>query len=293
MSVAAVVVLYHPSLEVLDACIKSLYLQVDKIFVVDNSSVATPLIPCLSADNIEYTWLGANLGIGSAQNAGIRQAIDYGAEFVILSDQDTLYPVQYTSAMVDAYKSMDASINVAALAPRFYDKHREVFIPIVSRRSVFKDKISECSEIQQATEVIASGMFIPVKALNIIGLMNETLFIDWVDFEWCWRANLESYKIFSVTSVVIMHTLGKGSVSVAGKKYPVHAPIRYYYVVRNGIYSALYNSSLPFPWRINIFANVILYSAGYLVLGSPKLATLKYVFKGFWHGVKRRLGSYA
>jgi len=47
--------------------------------------------------------------------------------------------------------------------------------------------------------------------------MNEDLFIDWVDFEWCWRARKKGYKIIGNANVVITHQLGDAAVTIGRK----------------------------------------------------------------------------
>ena len=44
---------------------------------------------------------------------------------------------------------------------------------------------------------LSSSIIVNIINNNIIldvGLMDESLFIDWVDFEWCWRAKSKGYK---------------------------------------------------------------------------------------------------
>ena len=86
--VAAVIVLYHPNLPLLDRLLRSVVGQVDKIFVIDNT-------PRLTADSssffdeyeakIQYVPLGENTGIATAQNVGIRASMNAGYSHVLFS----------------------------------------------------------------------------------------------------------------------------------------------------------------------------------------------------------------
>jgi rhamnosyltransferase len=118
----------------------------------------------------------------------------------------------------------------------------------------------------QTAQAISSGSFIVSNSLKSIGLMNEKLFIDYVDFEWCWRATAMGYKIFTISDLVIRHTLGDESKKIFCRKITVRKNTRYYYMIRNGSYLARYSPFLKWHERFFLFSRIIIHIAGVIFL---------------------------
>lgn len=66
--------------------------------------------------------------------------------------------------------------------------------------------------------------------------MDETLFIDYVDTEWCLRMHAHGYNVYITPNVVMKHEIGDAHIQLLGVVVPVHSPWRRYYRVRNGFY---------------------------------------------------------
>lgn len=56
--------------------------------------------------------------------------------------------------------------------------------------------------------LISSGSLIPVDALVEVGMNNSSLFIDLVDFEWCYRAKYAGYHVLMTSNVTMKHNVG-------------------------------------------------------------------------------------
>ncbi|MEJ0107143.1 MAG: hypothetical protein WDO19_33470 [Bacteroidota bacterium] len=56
--------------------------------------------------------------------------------------------------------------------------------------------------------VITSGSLIQLDAWKETGGYNETLFIDEVDHEYCYRVKEKGYKVIQVNHVILNHQLG-------------------------------------------------------------------------------------
>jgi len=70
------------------------------------------------------------------------------------------------------------------------------------------------------------------------GSFMDDLFIDLVDFDYCWTVLEHGYKILQVNSVVLYHELGHSrKVKLFGKEEAVfnHPPIRSYYMSRSNV----------------------------------------------------------
>lgn len=258
------------------------------VIIVDNSTVKNVDF-FLELNNTKIFHLDENIGIAAAQNIGINKSIEQGADYIILSDQDTIYPVDYVEKMIEIFAFDEVA---AAVAPRFIDvKKKSIDGFAILRRIGFANIYPEfgCYAIAHA---IASGLIVKVSTLSDIGLMQDDLFIDWVDYEWCWRARKAGYKIIGNADVIIQHQLGDSSVDIGFREVNLRSPQRHYYITRNAFYLALYSNLLTFPQRITLFFRSFRYIIAFPILAKPHLINLKAVFLGFYHGSIGKIGRF-
>jgi len=289
INVSLVLVTYNPEKEGLVALLQSIEKQVQNIFIVDNTPNRASCLEGIKRDNISILYLEENRGIAYAQNIGINKALGNKSDYIMLSDQDTSYPVNYVKNMLESFKCQS---KIAAVAPLFKDtnqvKANEGFHV---KRLVGSKRIYPTEGLHDVFQVIASGKIIDSKYLGDIGLMDENLFIDCVDLEWCWRARKKGYKIIGNANVVVTHTLGDLVVRAGFKDVSLRSPIRHYYMTRNSFYLALYNGSLNAVDRIVLFLRAFRFVIGFPIISTPHLVHLKYVFLGFCHGIIGKVGK--
>ncbi len=64
--------------------------------------------------------------------------------------------------------------------------------------------------------------------------MEDSLFIDAVDSEYCWRIRHNGFLVIKNNDALLAHKLGDGKKKILGFLYVgVPSPIRHYYQVRN------------------------------------------------------------
>ncbi|MEM4589603.1 MAG: glycosyltransferase, partial [Thermoplasmata archaeon] len=223
---------------------------------------------------------------GTTQNVGIKKAMEENVEYIMLSDQDTIYPENYINEMLKAF-SYDEK--VIAVVPIFIDLNTGKKSFFLKANSCFK-RIYPQRGLYEIMFGIASGKIIKAEYLEYVGLMKEELFIDWVDVEWCWRAIKKGYKIIGHADVVIKHQHGESFIKFGSKLITIKKPIRQYYHVRNAFYLGLYSDTLTFRYRLIHLFKSLRYMLFYPLLVKPHLANLKYCLLGFWHGITKRLG---
>lgn len=285
--IACVVVTYNPDVETFIHSLSSIATQVDCIYIVDNGSLFD-FKDLLCFDNVSFHSLGQNFGIGYAQNYGIKLALRSGSEFIMLSDQDTIYPVQYTSIMK---RSLSFHKEAGAVAPVFEDDRSKKVYKFFSENTYFLRKFSAKSGQCYIFQTIASGMLIRSDTLKRVGLMNEELFIDWVDFEWCWRVTSYGYKILLNSDVKIFHSLGDSVLNTSFIDLHVRSSLRHYYITRNAFFLSLYSDYLSRTRKVALFLRSLRYLAGFPIL-KPHVQNFKMVFLGFFHGLIRIQGKF-
>ncbi len=236
-SVVAVIVTYQPDPARLQRLVDAVQSQVAGIVVVDNASAVLPPLP---SPAIRLLKLARNTGVGAAQNAGIRAALADHAAHVLLLDQDSMPEPDLVERLLEAGAAASAGgCAVAAVGPLIVDPEGRSEGFVRFRAGRYEPVATSGGEPWIDCDLlIASGMLIPLAALGAIGGMDETLFIDKVDTEWCLRAAARGFRLVGAPRARLHHSLGEHAVRIwlgRWRELRQHQPFRYYYMVRNGL----------------------------------------------------------
>jgi rhamnosyltransferase len=289
MKAIVIYVTYNANFDLFRKSIKSIDTQTDRIIIIDNTPNKDKNLEKIKNANIEIIYLENNLGIAKAQNIGIKKALEYGYDYVMLSDQDTIYPNNYINNMLKVFNIYD---NVAAVGPRYMDCNKNSSDGFISLKPIIFKQIFPKNGKHEVMQLISSGKIINLKYLNDIGLMEEKLFIDWVDLEWCWRARKKGYKIIGNADVIIEHRLGNISKDIGYREVNLRNPIRHYYITRNAFYLSIRNKNLDIFHKLTLFLKSFRYIIGYPILSKPHEENLKFVLLGLYHGLCGKVGKY-
>ncbi len=293
--IVAVVVTYQPTLEVLEQVIDALAPQVNSVLVVDNGSNvdSSAWHNQHQTHAVELILLGENKGIAAAHNVGIKWAQDRRVEFVLLMDQDSIPAPDMVFRLLFALRQLTKQgIKVAAVGPRYLDERNREH-PSFIRVSGLKVDKSPClpsEEIVESDFIISSGSLIPLATLAEVGGPLNDLFIDQVDLEWCFRARSRGYSLFGACNAILYHALGEAPKSLFGQKFIHHGPLRHYYIFRNAVW-LLFKSYVSVGWKLLFIRTIFIRFLVYVCLVSPRLAYLKMMAKGVWHGLRGRMGK--
>jgi rhamnosyltransferase len=290
--VCALIVLYNPDLETLEKMIESLLPEVKRIFIFDNSpaSISNPKELLKASEFVKYYYFGENIGIAAAQNWLLKEALAENFDFAIISDQDTIYPVDYTRRLLKYFHSHDS---VIAVCPGWLDvnlKGQELYPGqyVLDSRGKLKIDFAE-TEYLKISHAISSGMIINLDKIEKVGYMNEDLFIDWVDNDWCWRALQKGFSILAVPAVKVRHKLGEATVIILGKRFVMRSSIRNYYIIRNALFIALFKRNI-FSIRVYLIKKILHHSLFSFLASSNKVSELSFISKAWLHGMLARLG---
>ena len=292
-TVFAIIVTYNPDLKVLDSLVRSLLPQVGGAIIVDNRSESdvSDWHSQLRYEQLQFAVTGENLGIAAAQNIGLAEARRRGAEFVLLSDQDSQpavdMVVQLTSA---AQRLISLGVKVAAVGPNYVDvrQNNPPFVRVNGLRVQWLCRSSK-DDVVEVDYVIASGSLIPLRSIDAIGDMREEMFIDYVDVEWALRARQHGYRSYGVWAATMMHRHGDSPIAFMGKRYPSHSPLRHYYHFRNAIW--LYKQRyVPLHWKMADGFHLVRRYFFYCLFARPRRSHCRMMTIGLLDGVKSRLG---
>lgn len=277
-SVAAAVVLYNSEERVLDN-IKTYINQVDRLYVIDNSDVQNDILvtKIKREANIEYHWLQNNEGIASALNKAASLSVKVGYSYLLMMDDDSSLPEDAVPNLlnyVNEYKNKDA-------------------IGIVSVKT---DHNVKNIVAQSVWHCITSGSLLSLGVYNKCGPFMDSLFIDGVDHEYCYRIKQAGFDIITLNHILMNHRMGiPEELKVLNKiiyKWSSHNPIRSYYLVRNFLFILReYQYILPISIKVEVYYGVFKSCLVDMFLGKNKELRLRYIIKGIIDYRNGKLGK--
>lgn len=295
-NIVAVVVTYHPKLDMLAHLLAVLEGQVDSIVIVDNGSgvALSSWFQARGKRNEHLIPLTTNLGIAAAQNIGMSRARERSPDYLLLLDQDSCpAPDMVERLSAAAAKLQNDGRHLAAVGPRYLDERQNnppPFIRIQGLR-VRRQACTHDEDVVAVDYLVASGCLIPMATLDAVGGMVEGLFIDYVDIEWGLRAQYLGYQSYGVCAAMMSHSLGEQPINFFGRQIPLHSPLRHYYHFRNAVW--LYRQSwLPLNWKLVDAWRLLLKYGFYSLFARPRLAHIKMMSLGLWQGLGKRMGRF-
>lgn len=284
-STSVVIVLYFPDIKRLNTLIESFRLDEIHIVFIDNTpELMNETLVSISEknSNIIYSPQMENKGIAEAQNIGIDivKKIE-GKHYVLFLDQDTVVETAFVDKMIDEYLRISKlGISISAVGPTPLN---EKTLKKYKQQSISYENKGD--QFYSPSVLISSGMFICLETLLDVGLMEKELFIDFVDFEWCWRAKAKGYDCCMTERVTIKHNVGVQENFLFGFPVIISSPFRYYYQYRNFILLFV-RSYVPFKWKIKNFIKRFFFVFYLPLISSEGAKILRNMLKGIISGIK-------
>ncbi len=247
--------------------------------VVDNSS--SPSCDSSMFSRFKYIANNKNLGIAEAQNKGIAEALkNSGTQFVVFIDQDSRLAPDYPEKIADEFADISKThMKLALLGPTIINNETNE-----AYQSVFHPDNSN-ERFTRRREIISSGSCMSHEAIEKVGVNNSRMFIDYVDFDWCWRANAMGYECGTTKALSINHKVGRGELHFGKINVSISAPFRYYYQYRNYQW-LLRRSYVPGDWKLRMGIKQTLRFCYFPFLVKDGCKCWKYMAKGIWDGVR-------
>jgi hypothetical protein len=236
-------------------CIDSLLTCTDyhdkKIYVVDNASTDDSLQLLREKygtdERIELITLDDNYGFSYANNVGIKRALEQGAEYVLLLNNDT----EVKPDMVENLLQCAARHPGSMIAPKIYYSDNPNVIwsaggevsPIVRKVSHVGLDQTDCGQFDTEREIdFATGcaLLIPEAVLRRAGLLDERFFLYYEDTEYSFRLQKLGISIYYCPTAVVYHKVGASSKGA-------DSPLCAYYISRNWLLCSRTHLSGRFP----------------------------------------------
>lgn len=225
MKIGAGIVCYYPKAYQLKKLVYALSRQECRILIADNtpdgSSIVRELSEKLCCDII---YNNENMGIAYAHNQIMQFFSNQGCEWVLLMDQDSLCP----SDMIEKYKKYTKIKKAGIICPTvIYKGDDDAANQIGNNRNYCF--LRQC---------IASASLVNSDCWKKAGGFDNSFFIDFVDFDFCYTIREYGYRIIQLKDVILHHELGRLKVVRLGRRkiritnYPAW---RKYFYTRNAV----------------------------------------------------------
>ncbi|MGL4585745.1 MAG: rhamnosyltransferase [Acinetobacter ursingii] len=238
-NVGVVVISFNPEIENLKNLVNQLLIYKNiLVYVVDNASSFNVDVG-IQDERLKLIKLKENTGIAKAQNVGIDYAEKNNAEYIVFFDQDSTIPDNFINDLMFDYKQLEIQgLKIGAIGPRFMDERFSFFYPSINYNNGKRERIDteNINKPTKSTLLISSGSLVSTSTLLNVGLMRENYFIDYVDTEWCFRAESKGYSNYISSRAVMKHAVGDNMIENRYFKTPIHSPFRRYYITRNAFY---------------------------------------------------------
>jgi len=254
-----------------------------RIFVVDNASTdGSENFLRQALQEVEIIQSGENLGFAGGNNIGIRRALELGADYIWLLNNDAVADSQALKRLVEAMEN-DPRVGIAGSKIFYHDEPRKIWFAggmwkkgrlHWHQRGANRIDKGQFDEPCEVGSVSGCSLLARSTTIEKIGLMDEKFFLYWEDTEWCARVNKEGYRVIFVPSSKVWH---KVSASTRQSSFS-----QYYYFTRNGFnFLRRYD---PYLLPVFGFYNVLFGLKSLLTGNAQPLKGLGYGFLDFLRG---------
>jgi len=280
------IIVYYPDANLIKL-VDALILQNVDVFLYINkgNSISEMIINNRKVFSFESP---TNNGLSKSLNKIIKQFLKLNYKYLFTFDQDSLIDDNYVKIMIDNYKNaLKINKNVVCLSPKIIDEKFD-------NEELIKNNYYKSKDLPKFKDVkfsITSGSVFLKNSFLKVGLMNELLFIDGVDTDWCERAVLKKLKLFKSNNVFLKHKIGNKFINVFGIKKSYHQlDLRVFYIIRNSIYLILYGEN-RINWKIVEFQRTITRILVYPLLSLRKRKTLWIILQAIKDGFIKEMGK--
>jgi GT2 family glycosyltransferase len=222
------------------ACLDSLaaltYPNFD-VIVVDNGSTDDSLVrlrPYTAPYPLTLLETGRNLGYAGGNNVGTRHALEHGANFVLVLNNDTSVAPDLLDRLLEAAQRHPGA-GVFSARIMYFDEPERVWFDGArwnpsSLRLEWPGQGAEehtLDTIDHDTDyACGAALFFRAEVATQIGLLDEAFFLVWEEVDWGFRARKAGWRNIVVPAAKVWHKIG---VSFGSES----SPLRTYFSIRN------------------------------------------------------------
>jgi len=285
-NIFAGIVVFNPETNLINL-VDSLVLQNVKVFLyINKTNSISELI--LRTRKVDFYKSKTNDGISKAINIIIKEFNKINYDYLFAFDQDSMIDNNYVKIMIYNFENvLKVNKNTVSFAPQIIDEKFD-------NEELIKKKASQKQNSINYKEVnysITSGSLFTQNSFLKVGKMNEKLFIDLVDMDWCERAKINNCKLFRAKNVFLKHKIGNKYIKFFGIKKSYHQlDLRVYYIIRNSIYLILFGDNC-INWKLERSVKVIIQLFAYPLLSLKKVETILIIIYAIKDALIKQMGK--
>ena len=269
--VAIIVLNWNGKTDTLE-CLESLrgleYTNYEIVTVDQNSSDGSRDAIASGFPDVTLICNDDNLGFAEGNNVGIRYALDAGAQYVALLNNDTTVEPNFVRAFVDAAK-VDPDFDVFGPKIVFHRDPNVIWaagsainwrLGICKQRGFGEDDRGQYDTPTEVNALTGCAMMIRRDVFETIGLLDKRYFIYYEETDWCARAQKAGFRLLYVPGTVVRH---KVSATIGAA-----SPAIVFYMVRNKLLFIAKNG--PGLYRLWLLTKALLDTARTICSGLVK-----------------------
>lgn len=287
-NIVALVTIFNPNSSVVEN-VRQIAAQVSYVILSDNSSFNNSEL-FKSIKNCTYIFNNQNLGLSAAFNKCMNLDVAKKSDFIIFFDQDSQIEEKYIERLVSDFEFLETKTQLGILGPQYFDTSKN---QVVSLPKNAKQIANNCFIV---TEVITSSMLTKYEILKAVDFWNENVFLDYADFDFCWRVIQAGFYVCQDCNIVLNHSLGKNAQKMflpVKNKYVLQnywVPVRYYYQTREAV-KLFWKKYVPKQWKRNFLIHNTIEILMHLYYLPQKCERFKYFCKGMFDGLLGKNGA--
>jgi rhamnosyltransferase len=283
LNTAAVVVLYHPEGD-LGGRLQRLIGQISLLVIIANDGGDGQRVAAALNGRVGFRYVAQNenIGLAAALNQGLRLAVESGAQWCLLLDQDTLVEPDLVPALGDTYALCSFRERIAILAPNYQS-------PLSGKLTYEK-----AQPYLSADTVITSGSMVRLSILPSVGFMMEPFFIEGIDLEFSLRVRKAGFAIVASGRPLMIHGAGRCDERRLGRRTVLvanHPPWRYYFQFRNVSWILWHYAGFDCKWALKTIVGLGKKLVLILLFERQRIKKICAIATGLFHGALGRLGK--
>jgi GT2 family glycosyltransferase len=219
------------------------------VIVVDNGS-SDDSFPRLQKEfpDVKLVRSEENIGFSGGNNLGIESALENGADYVLLLNNDTVVDPNFLSQLVQVGES-DPRIGILAPKIFYFSEPKRIWYAggyvkymIGACRHLGQDQLDQegkFSRVEDTEFITGCAMLIKSRLLREIGLLDAKLFIYSEDSDFCMRARNAGNRLVFVPTAMVWHKVSRTCGAAS--------PFTLYLTTRNQL--AWVAKHVPFPYK--------------------------------------------
>lgn len=264
------IVTYNPELGRLRENIEAAVLQVGNILIIDNGSDNQERIEDLIQEypQIDIVKFDKNLGISYALRRLMDKAVSENYKWVLTLDQDSVILPSLIEHYLEKCELECAGALTCDLVDRNYEKNIDTSVGVVD--------VFEC---------FTSGFFLNCEAYLKTDGYNAELFIDYVDYDICYKLLEQGETIKKIKFSGVLHEYGHAEYKKFLWKQIIvtHHPCwRKYYMTRNDIWMSVKHPT--YVAKSSVCRRIIAMIIKSIIYERHKMKSLFYIAKGIVDG---------